>query len=121
MKTKRAVTEIDKEIGRRLRARRTILGIGQVQLAGELGVTFQQVQKYEVGKNRISHSMAIKAAKVLGVSIGYFSDCEDVPVSVDKKGVMTHFKMYDKLSDNNRYAVDQLTRILLNGQEDVSK
>ena len=65
-------------------------------------------------------SMAIKAAKALGVSIGYFSDCEDVPVSMNREAV-SHFKMYDKLSDNNRYAVDQMTKILLNGQEDVSE
>ena len=47
---------IDKHVGKRVRLRRTLLGLSQEQLGAELNVTFQQVQKYERGANRISAS-----------------------------------------------------------------
>ena len=52
--------------------RRLMLGISQEKIAAELGVTFQQLQKYEKGTNRISASRLQDLAEILGVQIGYF-------------------------------------------------
>nr|WP_092620576.1 helix-turn-helix domain-containing protein [Roseospirillum parvum] len=63
---------VDVHVGRRLRLRRTLLGMSQEQLAAAIGVTFQQVQKYERGSNRISASRLFDIARVLGVPIAFF-------------------------------------------------
>lgn len=63
---------IDVYVGSRVRLRRAILGLSQEKLADELGVTFQQIQKYERGLNRISASRLWNLACVLGVSVNFF-------------------------------------------------
>ena len=63
---------IDKHIGERIRYRRILLGFSQQRLAQEIGLTFQQIQKYEKGVNRISASRLLEIAMVLGVPINYF-------------------------------------------------
>lgn len=63
---------IDVHVGRRLRLRRTLLNISQEQLALAVGVTFQQIQKYERGTNRVSASRIYDLARVLGVEISFF-------------------------------------------------
>jgi transcriptional regulator with XRE-family HTH domain len=63
---------IDALVGDRLRARRMMLGISQLDLAEALGISFQQVQKYENGKNRISASRLFEIAAALDISISYF-------------------------------------------------
>jgi transcriptional regulator with XRE-family HTH domain len=63
---------IDVHVGARVRIRRKALGISQERLANELGLTFQQVQKYERGSNRISASKLYETARVLGVEPDYF-------------------------------------------------
>lgn len=63
---------IDVHVGKRLRLRRTLLGMSQEQLAAAVGVTFQQIQKYERGSNRVSASRLYDVARVLGVSISFF-------------------------------------------------
>ena len=60
---------IDIDVGTRIRIRRKQMNISQSALAEHLGVTFQQVQKYERGANRISASMLVRAAEKLGVSV----------------------------------------------------
>jgi transcriptional regulator with XRE-family HTH domain len=63
---------MDVHIGSRLKARRIVNNLTQERLAEQLGVSFQQLHKYESGSNRISSSMLYRAAKALGVSIQYF-------------------------------------------------
>ena len=63
---------VDLHVGERLRARRLILGISQEKLAEFAGVTFQQIQKYERGKNRISASRLWQFSKMLQVPVSYF-------------------------------------------------
>jgi transcriptional regulator with XRE-family HTH domain len=63
---------VDVHVGRRLRLRRTLLGYSQMQLAAAVGVTFQQIQKYERGANRASASRLYDIARVLLVPISYF-------------------------------------------------
>jgi transcriptional regulator with XRE-family HTH domain len=65
---------IDVHVGTRVRIRRKQLGLSQSALADALGLTFQQVQKYERGANRVSSSMLVRIARRLEVSIGYFFD-----------------------------------------------
>ena len=63
---------IDLYVGTRVRMRRTLLGMSQERLASELGVTFQQVQKYERGLNRIGASRLWDLSQVLGVNVDFF-------------------------------------------------
>ena len=63
---------IDKYVGSRVRARRVGLRISQTKLGEAFGVTFQQVQKYENGTNRISASNLFKISKTLGVDVSFF-------------------------------------------------
>ena len=62
---------IDVAAGIRIRLRRKTLGISQETLADPLGITFQQIQKYEKGANRVSLSMAVGIAAALQTSVGY--------------------------------------------------
>lgn len=61
---------IDVAVGHRIRVRRKWLGISQSTLAEHLGVSFQQVQKYERGANRVSASMLVRIAQKLDTSVG---------------------------------------------------
>jgi transcriptional regulator with XRE-family HTH domain len=63
---------IDVHVGGRIRMRRLLLGMNQETLATALGLTFQQVQKYEGGANRVSASRLSAMADILGVPISYF-------------------------------------------------
>ncbi len=69
--------EIDKHVGQRLRQRRVILGLSQTALGDALGLTFQQVQKYEKGSNRVGASRLYQLSKILDVPVSYFY--EDMP------------------------------------------
>ncbi|MBI1406443.1 MAG: helix-turn-helix domain-containing protein [Caulobacter sp.] len=64
--------EVDLHVGRRIRQRRKAIGATQESLAGALGLTFQQIQKYERGANRVSASKLYQIAAALGVQISYF-------------------------------------------------
>ena len=65
-------SKVDHHVGRRIRERRNALGITQENLAAALGVSFQQIQKYEVGKNRVAAGRLWNVAKALEVDVGYF-------------------------------------------------
>ncbi len=62
----------DVQVGRRLREQRTLKGLSQERLARLIGVTYQQVQKYERGTNRIGSSRLEQLARILAVPVGYF-------------------------------------------------
>ena len=66
----RRTQDIDAAVGLRMAARRSALGLSQTALALQLGVSFQQVQKYERGANRVSASMLVKIAQKLDTSVG---------------------------------------------------
>jgi transcriptional regulator with XRE-family HTH domain len=63
---------IDVHVGNRIRLRRTLLGTSQVALAEAIGLTFQQVQKYEKGVNRVSSSRLVDIASALDVDVSHF-------------------------------------------------
>ncbi len=71
---------VDVHVGARLRQRRTLLGMSQTMLGEAIGLTFQQVQKYESGANRISASRLFGLSRVLDVPIEYFFG--DMPATV---------------------------------------
>lgn len=65
---------VDRHVGKRVEARRKSLGYSQTQLGSALGLTFQQIQKYEKGSNRISASKLWEIAQFFKVDTGYFFD-----------------------------------------------
>lgn len=73
-RSSRKPNPIDAHVGTRVRLRRMLLGMSQEKLGEHLGLTFQQVQKYEKGVNRIGASRLFDLARVLGVPIQFFYD-----------------------------------------------
>lgn len=76
---------IDIHVGQRLRKRRVMLGISQTDLAKHLGITFQQVQKYETGKNRIGASRLYEISLMLETPVTFFF--QEIPKSYNKRGM----------------------------------
>ena len=71
---------VDVHVGSRVRLRRTMLGMSQEKLGHAIGLTFQQVQKYERGANRIAASRLFELSRVLDVPVSFFFD--DMPADV---------------------------------------
>jgi transcriptional regulator with XRE-family HTH domain len=71
---KKQATSIDAHVGHQIRARRELMGMSQGRLGELLGLTFQQVQKYEKGVNRIGAGRLFELARILGVGVLYFYD-----------------------------------------------
>jgi len=69
---KKAPNPIDKHVGSRVRMRRVLIGMSQEKLGEALGLTFQQVQKYEKGTNRIGASRLQQISTILGVPVSFF-------------------------------------------------
>jgi len=65
---------IDVHVGQRIRLRRTLMGLSQEKLGEALGLTFQQVQKYERGANRVSASRLLELSRVMNVPVSFFFD-----------------------------------------------
>lgn len=63
---------VDVFVGQKLKARRTLIGMTQEKLAEATGITFQQVQKYEKGRNRLSASRIFQFSRVLNIPVAYF-------------------------------------------------
>jgi transcriptional regulator with XRE-family HTH domain len=79
----RRANPIDVHVGSRVRLRRMLLGMSQEKLGEHLGLTFQQIQKYEKGINRIGASRLFDLARVLGVPVQFFY--EELPVATGDK------------------------------------
>ncbi|MET0193312.1 MAG: helix-turn-helix transcriptional regulator [Hyphomicrobiaceae bacterium] len=86
-KGSRRPNPIDVHVGGRVRFRRMLLGMSQEKLGEKLGLTFQQIQKYEKGINRIGASRLFDLAQVLGVSVQFFY--EEAPASADAPRLLT--------------------------------
>jgi transcriptional regulator with XRE-family HTH domain len=70
--SKKSPNPVDRHVGSRVRMRRMLVGMSQEKLGDALGITFQQIQKYEKGTNRIGASRLHQIARVLGVPIEFF-------------------------------------------------
>lgn len=106
---------IDIHVGQQIRFYRTLRGISQERLAQGLGVSFQQVQKYERGTNRISASMLFRSAQVLGVAVAKFFDGLGDPG--EKSAHVERFAHelladLDRLPENAREGIRSLIRSL---------
>ena len=77
---KKVPDPIDVHVGSRVRLRRTLLGMSQSKLGDALGLTFQQIQKYEKGSNRIGSSRLYRLSKILDVPVAFFF--EELPSDV---------------------------------------
>ncbi len=101
MAEKKKPNPIDIHVGSRVRLRRTMLGMSQEKLGEHLGITFQQIQKYEKGANRVGASRLQEIARVLNTPISFFF--EDAPGGVD--GETSGFSD----SESSNYVVDFLS------------
>jgi transcriptional regulator with XRE-family HTH domain len=97
---KKAPNPIDKHVGSRVRMRRVLIGMSQEKLGEALGLTFQQVQKYEKGTNRIGASRLQQIATILGVPVSFFF--EGAPGENDAKAGLAD-------SASSAYVVDFLS------------
>ena len=89
-KTKGKPDEIDIRAGKRLRVRRSLLGLSQAHLAEQVGLSFQQIQKYERGDNRMSAGRLVQFGKVLEVPPSYFLDDSATDEDVAGSGAQMH-------------------------------
>jgi transcriptional regulator with XRE-family HTH domain len=123
-------TEIDAHVGRRLRLRRTILGMKQEELADAVGVTYQQIQKYERGDTRLSIGRLFDIGLVLGVPIEWFLDGLDdnAPVRcnlatmLSSKDTAELVRLFSRVENPKvrRQFID-LARVLANASEETSQ
>ena len=93
---------VDIHVGARVRLRRTLLGMSQEKLGKALGLTFQQVQKYERGANRIGSSRLFQLSKILDVPVSFFFD--EMTTDTTQKS--------DGMAEGNKqvFEVDKLSR-----------
>ncbi len=92
---------IDRQVGERLRRRRMLLGVTQDQLGAALGLSYQQIQKYETGGNRISAGRLAQIAGVLGVQPGWFfgaADSHEIASGPDRS-VIDLVRHYGRIED----------------------
>src|SRR5579872_3538390 len=71
--------DVDTHVGKRLRLRRTMMGLSQEAVAKAVGITFQQVQKYEKGANAMNSSRLYEFARFMHVPVAYFFDGLELP------------------------------------------
>src|SRR6188474_871495 len=84
MENKKKPNPIDIHVGSRIRLRRTMLGMSQEKLGEALGITFQQIQKYEKGTNRVGASRLQNISSILNVPVSFFF--EDAPGESSSSG-----------------------------------
>lgn len=99
VENKKKPNPIDVHVGGRIRLRRNMLGMSQERLGESLGITFQQIQKYEKGTNRVGASRLQAISSVLSVPVSYFF--EDAPGAADGTPGMAE-------ENNASYVVDFL-------------
>lgn len=126
----RAPNAVDLHVGMRIRARRKHLEITQEELAAHLGLTFQQVQKYERGKNRVSASKLYETAQALSVPVAHFfeglpsPETGDQPTAPDACMVLASIShgqdlagLFIRLQPGDRGAITDLARRLAGDAE----
>ena len=133
-RTRGKPTEVDAHVGRRIRLRRSLLGLSQERLAAALQLTFQQVQKYETGSNRIGAGRLYALSRALGVPISYFFEGLDEPSPQDQPSEVLDPDLFSRDEtadlvrsfstiprDNVRRSVLELTRAIAAGPEKSEK
>lgn len=97
---------IDVHVGSRVRLRRTLLGMSQEKLGDAIGLTFQQVQKYERGANRIGSSRLFDLSRVLDVPVSFFFD--DMPAEIAESAPGSDSELAESSAES--YAADPLAK-----------
>jgi transcriptional regulator with XRE-family HTH domain len=105
----RAAQKMDDHVGARIRLRRTLLGLTQEQLAASLNISYQQIQKYETGANRISAGRLFEIAQRLSVDIAYFFDGLEMSVTPQH---LPH-------GGHNRVAIELVRNFMEIGDDDL--
>lgn len=117
---------IDVHVGHRVRLGRTLLGMSQEKLGEALNLTFQQIQKYERGTNRISSSKLFKLSKTLGVPISFFFDGIEsgkdnalsqsiaVDTTIHTREALEHLRALHTLPMTSRKAISNLVKTIAN-------
>ncbi len=115
---------VDVHVGKRVRHRRWLIGMTQQQLAQQVGIKFQQIQKYETGANRISASRLWDIAEALDVPVAFFfegleetqkSDADKKSVPADLMGdkeALDLVRSYYAIPENQRRRLFELARVL---------
>lgn len=101
---------IDSHVGARIRLRRTLMGMSQERLGEALGLTFQQIQKYERGVNRVGASRLYDLARVLDVPISFFFDDMPEPLARGGGGEMAARRSFGFAETQQSFADDALNR-----------
>jgi transcriptional regulator with XRE-family HTH domain len=101
---------VDIHVGSRVRLRRTLLGLSQDKLARAIGVSFQQLQKYERGTNRISASRLYALSKVLGVGISWFF--EDAPSTAKRRTTEARAAANDANADQDPMTANETVKLV---------
>lgn len=116
--------DVDAHVGARIRLRRVMLGMSQADLAADLGLTFQQVQKYERGANRVSAGKLHALTRALDVPVSFFFDdmgenakpAPKAPELVDRKSLELQ-KAYGAIEDEGqRSAILDLVKSMSGGK-----
>lgn len=115
---------VDIHVGKRIRHRRWMVGMTQQQLAEQVGIKFQQIQKYETGTNRVSASRLWDIAETLSVPVGFFfegldentsttSNADSIPgdILADKEALEL-VKSYYAIPETQRRRLFELARVL---------
>ncbi|EEE38678.1 transcriptional regulator, XRE family [Rhodobacteraceae bacterium KLH11] len=115
---------VDVHVGKRVRHRRWLIGMTQQQLAQQVGIKFQQIQKYETGANRVSASRLWDIAEALEVPVSFFfegleetqksdSDKKSVPADLmGDKEALDLVRSYYAIPENQRRRLFELARVL---------
>ncbi len=118
----RQAARIDHQVGERIRRRRTFLGYTQEQLAESLDISYQQVQKYETGANRVSAGRLFQIAQRLEVPIAFFFEGLGVEFddaeAASNRSVIDLVRSFNQISDSSvRNALAHLVKSLANQPE----
>ena len=114
---KKGPNPVDKHVGSRVRMRRLMLGMSQTKLADGLGLTFQQVQKYEKGANRIGASRLQHLASILQVPVPFFF--EGLPAADEPKShaaSLPHSAVFEFLATNDGVRLARASTRILNAK-----
>ena len=99
MASKRHPNPIDVHVGNRIRLRRTLLGMSQTVLAEAMGLTFQLVQKYEKGTNRVSSSRLVDMANALDAEISFFFQEMSAEIQQQTPSMLMNRKKLSNVAD----------------------
>lgn len=112
---------VDVHVGKRIRHRRWLVGMTQQQLAEQVGIKFQQIQKYETGANRVSASRLWDISEALDVAVSFFFEGLDAEATggasvpsdlMGDKEALDLVRSYYAIPENQRRRLFELARVL---------